>query len=129
MMKSLKERVLFRVFRIGRYGLGVYYIRDIPLRSSFLDLLPRNDPLINQYRESEQYLAQSNYVAILLTVPSDPPEEERKALLLAAAERISGLLREDPEFVEVRYLQQISPRIPDQYLHLFRLDQEEIEQG
>jgi len=141
MMKSLKERVLFRVFRIGRYyawwvlaflliltGLGVYYIRDIPLRSSFLDLLPRNDPLINQYRENEQYLAQSNYVALLLTVPSDPPEEERKALLLAAAERISDLLREDPEFVEVRYLQQISPRIPDQYLHLFRLDQEEIEQ-
>jgi len=140
-MKSLKERVLFRVFRIGRYyawsilaflliltGLGVYYIRDIPLRSSFLDLLPRNDPLINQYRENEQYLAQSNYVAILLTVPADPPEEERKEALLAGAEKISALLRQDPEFVEVRYLQQISPRIPDQYLHLFRLDQREIEQ-
>jgi len=141
MMKSLKERVLFRVFRIGRYyawavlaflllltGLGVYYIRDIPLRSSFLDLLPRNDPLINQYRENEQYLAQSNYIAILLTVPADPPEEERKATLLSAAEEISGILRQDPEFTEVRYLQQISPRIPDQYLHLFRLDQQEIVQ-
>ena len=106
MMKSVKERVLFRVFRIGRYhawavlaflilltGFGVYYIRDIPLRSSFLDLLPRDDPLINQYRENEQYLAQSNYVAILLTVPSDLPEEERKTTLLVAAERIAELLR------------------------------------
>ncbi|RLE36510.1 hypothetical protein DRJ24_00310 [Candidatus Acetothermia bacterium] len=141
MMKSVKERVLFRVFRIGRYhawavlaflilltGFGVYYIRDIPLRSSFLDLLPRDDPLINQYRENEQYLAQSNYVAILLTVPSDLPEEERKTTLLVAAERIAELLRQDPEFTDVRYLQQISPRIPDQYIHLFRLDQGEIEQ-
>jgi len=141
MMKSLKERLLFRVFRIGRYyawwvlavlllltGLGAYYVRDIPLRSSFLDLLPQNDPLINQYRENEQYLAQSNYVALLLAIDGDLPQEEREKTLLAAAEKISDLLRQDPEFVEVRYLQEISPRIPDQYLHLFRLDQQEIEQ-
>ena len=67
-MKSPIERLLEGVFRIGRYhawwvviawllvtGFGIYYALDIPFRGAFLDLLPRNDPLIDEYRENEKY--------------------------------------------------------------------------
>ncbi len=140
-MKPLKERLLGGVFRIGRYyawwvllamlvltGLGVYYARNIPLRSAVFDLLPRNDPLIDAYRENEQYFAQSNFVGLLLTLTGDVPEDQREAKLLSAAEAIAAELRKDPEFVEVKYLQDLSPEIPDQYVHLFKLTREELAQ-
>ncbi len=140
-MKPLKERLLGGVFRIGRYyawwvilamlivtGVAVYYARDVPLRSSLFDLLPRDDPLVDAYRENEQYFAQSNYVALLLTLEDEVPAGEREEKLLAAARAIAGQLEQDPEFVEVRYLQDLSPDIPDQYVHLFELTQEELEE-
>jgi predicted RND superfamily exporter protein len=140
-MKPLKERLLGGVFRIGRYyawwvllamlvlaGLGVYYARNVPLRSSLFDLLPEDDPLIEEYRENEQYLVPSNFVGLLLTLEGEVPPDQREAKLLAAAEVIAGELRKDPEFVEVTYLQDISPDIPDQYVHLFTLTQEELAQ-
>jgi predicted RND superfamily exporter protein len=140
-MKPLKERLLGGVFRIGRYyawwvllamlvlaGLGVYYARNVPLRSSLFDLLPEDDPLIEEYRENEQYLVPSNFVGLLLTLEGEVPPDQREANLLAAAEVIAGELRKDPEFVEVTYLQDISPDIPDQYVHLFTLTQEELAQ-
>ena len=140
-MKPLKERLLGGVFRIGRYhawwvlaamfvlaGLGVYYARDIPLRSSLFDLLPRNDPLIEEYRENEQYLIPSSFVGLLIRVPEELPSDRREETLLAAAEVIAGELRGDPEFIEVSYQQDLSPDIPDQYVHLFKLTQEELGQ-
>ena len=138
-MKPLKERLLGGVFRIGRYhawwvllamlvltGLGIYYARDVPLRSSVFDLLPRNDPLIEEYRANEQYFAHTNFVGLLLTLAEDVAEDRREAKLLSAAEVIASELLKDPEFVEVKYLQDISPEIPDQYVHLFELTQEEL---
>ncbi|MFC2100073.1 MMPL family transporter, partial [Candidatus Bipolaricaulota bacterium] len=140
-MKSLKERLFGRVFRIGRYyawwvlaaamlvaGVGVFYALDIPLRSSALDLLPRNDPLIEEYKRNEQYFAQSDFVGLLLTLVGDVPDsqEERTGRLLAAAEAIKQSLDEDPEFVEVIYLQELSADIPDQYIQLFELDGEQL---
>jgi len=140
-MKPFKERLLGGVFRIGRYyawwvllgmllltGLGVYYARDVPLRSALFDLLPTNDPLIDEYRENEEYLAQTNFVGLLLTLAEEAPQGDREAKLLAAAEVIANELRKDPEFVEVKYLQDLSPEIPDQYVHLFELTQEELGQ-
>ena len=140
-MKPVIERLLGGVFRIGRYhawwvlavmfvlaGLGVYYARDIPLRSSLFDLLPRNDPLIEEYRENEQYLLPSSFVGVLLRVSEELPADRREETLLAAAEVIAGELRSDPEFVEVTYQQDLSPDIPDQYVHLFELTQEELGQ-
>ena len=80
-MKSLKERLLGGVFRISRYhawwvffitllitGFSVYYAMDVPLRSSLFDLLPSNDPLIDEYRENEKVASQSDYVALLVTL-------------------------------------------------------------
>jgi len=142
-MKPLKERLLGGVFRIGRYyawwvlfgvlvvtGIGVYFARDVPLRSALFDLLPRNDPLIDAYRENEQYFAQSSYVAFLVRLSEHEglTENQREEKLLAAAEVLAAELRKEPEFVEVKYLQDLSPDIPDQYVDLFELTQPELEQ-
>ena len=138
---SLRKRLLGGAFRVGRYyawwvliiflvltGFGVYYARDVPLRSSLFDLLPTDDPLIDEYRQNEQYFAQSDYIALLITLdePETVPESEREAILLEAAEAIAVSLRDDPEFLDVRYLQEISPKIPDQYLQLFELGAEDL---
>jgi len=140
-MKPLGERLLGWAFRIGRYyawwvligflllaGLGIYYALDIPLRSSLFDLLPTDDPLIDEYRANEQYFAQSDYIALLIRLeePEGLSEEERVEKLMAAAETIAVPLRADPEFVDVRYLHEISPEIPDQYIQLFDLSVQEL---
>ena len=140
-MKPLRERLLGGAFRVGRYhawwvlcvfalltGFGIYYALDIPLRSSLFDLLPTDDPLIDEYRQNEQYFAQSDYIALLISLenPRSIPDEDREAKLRAAAEAIAILLRDDPELIDVRYLHELSPEIPSQYLHLFELDLEDL---
>ena len=132
-----KDRIFRGLFRISRYyawwvllltlaltAVAVYYVRELPIRSSYFDLLPRDDPLIDEYRDSEEYLAQSDYLALLLELlePDDRSLEERKLLLLRAAEAIAAVLRENPEFSDVVYLLDTSPKIPDQYLLLYTLD-------
>ncbi len=136
-MPERGQRVWNWIFRVTRYhafvilgvtallaGLSLYYTRNVPLRSTFFDLLPQNDPLIAAYEENEAYLAQTDTVVLLLTLrsPEDKPEEERKRALLLAAEEIASLVRRDPEIREVTYLLSPSPEIPDQYLLLYRLD-------
>ncbi len=138
---SLRERLLRGAFRVGRYyawwvvivfllltGLGVYYVRDIPLRSSLFDLLPTDDPIIDEYRENEQYSARSDEIGILITLvdPEGVDAAEREVLLLSAAESMTASLHEEPEIVDARYLHEISPAIPDQYLQLFELDAAEL---
>ena len=140
-MKSFKERLLGRVFRIGRYyawwvfalalviaGLGVYYALDIPLRSSAIDLLPRNDPLIEEYKANEEYSSQADFVALLVTLVGDIPDDEmeRERRLLEAGEALKLSLEQDPEFVKVVYSEDLSADIPDQYVQLLDLDREEL---
>lgn len=124
-MRETRERLFRRLFRFTRYyawwvllltilitGAGVYYIQQLPLRSSYLDLLPRNDPLIEEYKENEAYLAQLDYIAILLQLedPAGKTKAEREAVLLDAAVKIKQALDADPEFAEVTYLVEPSPR-------------------
>ncbi|MFC2108558.1 RND family transporter [Candidatus Bipolaricaulota bacterium] len=138
-MKSPVERLLEGVFRIGRYrawwvviawllvtGFGIYYALDIPFRGAFLDLLPRNDPLIDEYRENEKYFGDA--VGLLLELVGEIPgsEEDRDVRLLLAAETLAAVLREEEEFTDVAYLREISPRIPDQYIQLFQLDDKQL---
>jgi len=140
-MKSFKERLLGRVFRIGRYyawwvlalalviaGLGVYYALDIPLRSSAIDLLPRNDPLIEEYKANEEYSSQADFVALLVTLIGDVPDDEaeRETRLLTAGEALKLSLEQDPEFVKVVYSEDLSADIPDQYVQLLDLDRDEL---
>jgi len=79
--RPAKERVFYRIFRISRRyawwvviasilitGAAAYYVRNIPIRGSFLDLLPQNDPLIDNYRHTEESLLQSDYLALLVSL-------------------------------------------------------------
>ncbi len=140
-MRETKERIFRRLFRLTRYyawwvliftllitGAGVYYIQNLPLRSSALDLLPRNDPLIDEYRKNEAYLAQTDYIALLLRLedPQGKSTKEREEALLSAAKKIKEVLDADPEFAEVTYLVEPSPKIPDQYLLLYQLDADKL---
>jgi len=136
-MRPAKDKLFWGIFRISRYyawwvlllvlaltAVAVYYVRELPIRSSYFDLLPQDDPLIDEYRDSEEYLAQTDYLALLLELlePEDRSHEERERRLLEAAEAIAAVLRNNPEFLEVVYLLDTSPKIPDQYLLLYTLD-------
>lgn len=136
-----KKRIFYRIFRVSRRyawlvliisiiisGAGVYYVWDLPIRGSFLDLLPQNDPLIDEYRYTEESLLQSDYLALLVSLdsPTELTRKEGAKRLLDAAKKISEELSKDPEFIEVSYEQEIAPEIPDQYLVLYRLDKDEL---
>jgi hypothetical protein len=142
-MGKTAERMLRSVFHLCRYhawvvlvialgltGASLYYIRQVPLRSSYFDLLPQDDPLVDQYRKNAQYLAETDYIALLLTVgdAETKSQDERERLLLGAAEALAEVLRQDSEFLEVRYLVEPSPRIPDQYLLLYQLGADRLAQ-
>ena len=103
-MKKVIERLLEGVFRIGRYrawwvvivwvlaaGFGVYYSLDSPFRGAFLDLLPLNEPLIDEYRENEKYSGDA--VGILFELIGEIPEsnEERDARLVQGAESLATI--------------------------------------
>ena len=110
-MPSLIDRSLNSIYRIGRYyawwvvvimaliAAGcTYYILDVPMRSSFLALLPRNDPLIQEYSDNQDVLSQTNYVAVLLRVEpsayeSDPSIQDAWAELT----ELEARLAENPE--------------------------------
>lgn len=142
-MRPAKNRAFYRIFRISRRyawwvviasilitGAAGYYVRNIPIRSSFLDLLPQNDPLIDDYRHTEESLLQSDYLALLLSLdsPGSLNEKERSEKLLSIASQIKAQLDKDPEFVEVTYTRELAPEIPDQYLVLYRLNKDELAQ-
>ena len=140
-MKQTRGWIFRKLFHITRYyawwvlilvliitGAGTYYIQKLPLRSSYFALLPHNDPLIDEYRANEAYLTQTDYIALLLRLnhPQGQSEQERKAHLLAAAQKITAVLRSDPEFAKVTYLMEPSPKIPDQYLYLYQLNADKL---
>jgi len=142
-MRPIRNRAFYRIFRISRRyawwiviaslvitGAAAYYVRNIPIRGSFLDLLPQNDPLIDSYRHTEESLLQSDYLALLVSLdsPETLSEEARSHRLLSVAQQIKTQLDKDPEFVEVTYTRELAPEIPDQYLVLYRLNKDELEQ-
>ncbi len=79
-------------------GAALYYIRDFPLRTSYLDLLPAEDPLVERYESVQAELSGLDLAAILLSL-REPPESfaEREERLFAAADRILAAL--NPEVV------------------------------
>jgi predicted RND superfamily exporter protein len=140
-MKLRGDAVWKALFRLVRYrtlwvaavvvilaAFAYLYTRDVPLRSSYFDLLPKNDPLVLAYEENQIYLASTDSVVLLLTLRNaeDVTLDERKAALLRAAEAIARPLRADPEFKSVVYLIEPAPAIPDQYVALWRLDKESL---
>ncbi|MGQ9700434.1 MAG: MMPL family transporter [Candidatus Bipolaricaulaceae bacterium] len=79
-------------------GASLYCLQDFPLRTSYLDLLPANDPLVERYEAVQAELSNLDLAAILLSL-RNPPEslEERDQRLFTAAECILAQL--NPELV------------------------------
>ncbi len=80
--------LIFLVFAI-LVGSAVYYIQEFPIRTSYLDLLPAQDPLVEKYESVQAELSGTDVAAILLSLPNPPEDfEERARLLFSAADRI-----------------------------------------
>ncbi len=130
-----------RLFRLVRYrtlwvaavvlvvaAAGYIYTRQVPLRSSYFDLLPRNDPLLIAYQDNQKYLAVTDSVVFLVTLeqPDGMQIEERRAALLRAAETIATPFRTDPEFKSVTYLFELNPKIPQQFAAIASLSPDRL---
>lgn len=108
--------------------LAYVYTLNVPLRSSYFELLPRNDPLILQYEENQIYLSTSDSVVLLVSLrdPAGMADAQRQDALLRAAEAVASALRPDPEIETVTYMVEPSPEIPDQYVLLYQLDRDRL---
>ncbi|HBR09890.1 MMPL family transporter [Candidatus Bipolaricaulota bacterium] len=140
-MGKIKERVFKGIFWLARYHAwpvlivillatiaGIFYIRDIPIRTSFLDLLPQDDQLINEFRAKEKYLA-VDYLVILLSLrdAAQMTIAERERTLLDAAAGITYRLRQSDEIIAAAYRRAPHPDIPAQFMVLYGLDHKKIE--
>jgi predicted RND superfamily exporter protein len=109
---------------------GYIYTLQVPLRSSYFDLLPRNDPLLLAYQENQKYLAVTDSVVFLVALqhPEGAQIDARRAALLHAAEVIATPFRSDPEFKSVTYLFELDPALPAQFAVLGSLGQDQLAQ-
>lgn len=79
-------------------GLSLYYLQEFPVRTSYLDLLPAQDPLVEKYESVQAELTGVDVAAILLSLPNPPESLEKRAeLLFSAADRIISEL--DPNII------------------------------
>jgi len=87
-------------------GLAIFYVRDFPIRTALLDLLPQEDPLVTRLQSVEQEMAGIDVIAVLLTLISPPSDvAAREGLLFQAAERVIAELEErrSPDIVSASY--------------------------
>ncbi|MFB6290678.1 MAG: RND family transporter [Candidatus Bipolaricaulia bacterium] len=131
---------LFRyVYRLVRYRaywvIGVFlivvvlaltYVFPFPIRSSLLDLLPQNDPLIEKYRTREETINSTQYLTVVLTLqnPEGLSKSERKAELLELAGVLKPLLEDVKEIRSVNYRGR--GKVPEEYKFLYSLNSETI---
>lgn len=85
-------------------GLAIIYtfiISEFQVKSSFLDLLPRHDQLIERFEGSQAALERIDYLKVLIQLRNPPEdEEERERLLKEASARVITRLLESPEIVK-----------------------------
>ena len=87
---------------------GLYYIRDLQMRSSFLDLLPQDDELLNRFKEKEEILQKTDAVTIVLYCDFKPPAKPPdlpvcQKDLVSTAETIANTLSQSEEIIAVTY--------------------------
>lgn len=112
------DKLLKYVYRLVRYRaywviglflvlivLSLTYLFPFPIRSSLLDLLPQNDPLINEYRERQGTINNTQNLTVVLSHVDgeELTREERKQKLFALAEVVAPRVREIPEIESVSY--------------------------
>lgn len=86
--------------------LAYLYIQDFPIRTAYLELLPKGDPLVRQFEAVQEETASTDVVAILFTLTSPAPDRrEAEDRLTGAAERVLTELRVDetPELEAASY--------------------------
>jgi len=110
-------------------GLAFHYVQDLPIRSSYLDLLPSQDPLVEEFREKELELSAADYAAILLSLsrPPEDPEEGRGRLRLAA-EALIAQLSQNPEISRASYRIGEGLAYPEELLLYARLTPQDLEE-
>jgi len=107
-------------------GLSVYYVWDLPIRSTYMDLLPTGDPLVESYQRKQEELEGVDSMAVLLTVPSPPDSEaERRETLTKAAEQVLAQL-DHPEVRLASYRVGEGLEIPEELLLFWTLSAEDI---
>lgn len=103
-------------------ALAYLYIRDLPIRTSYLDLLPQHDPLVIQFQSVEREAAAADVIAVLFTLLSPPPEAaERERILFLAADRVLAELQGEgtPDLRAASYRVGEGVRVPSELL-IFR---------
>lgn len=133
------DKLLKYVYRLVRYkaywiigvflvigALSLFYIFPFPIRSSLLDLLPQDDPLINEYRERESTINSTQYLTVVLSHEGeeDLGKQEKKRQLVELARVIKPLLEEIPDIASVNY--RGKGGIPERYELLYSLNESTI---
>ncbi len=134
------DKLLELVYRITRHRayfvIGAFvalviasliYVFPFPIRSSMLELLPQNDPIINEYRNREDAINSIEYVTVALSIKegSGLSEEEKKEELIAVAEELKPLLAEIDEIASVGYENKLS--VPEKYRLIYSLTDRTLE--
>jgi len=116
-------RFFERVYRLVRYrawwvlfvslllsSVALYSVHDLPIRDSFLDLLPQDDPLIEQFTLRESLLQQSDMLTLMLQQQAPLfSSQQGVAVLQQLAENIRQRLLIHPEIAAVDY--RLDPKI------------------
>lgn len=129
------DRLLKLVYQITRYRaylvIGVFlilvilslvYIFPFPVRSSLMDLLPQDDPIINEYRRREETITQTQYVLVALSIKEGVKlsTAEKKQELINLAQELKPLLKKSPEINTVHFQRDVT--IPEKHRLLYSLN-------
>lgn len=99
-------------------GAALAYILDLPMRSSFLDLLPPGDSLTLKFQEREEIITKNDAIGIVLALKAPEHSLRDAEQLRAAAEQIVQHLKENPEIASVSFTKDIQTRRGDELLSL-----------
>lgn len=99
----------------------VYVLIDFNFRSSFLDLLPQGDPIVKEYRDRKDVLANSDHLILALSIQEeDHSPAVRKERLYSAASKLKEDLISSGEIEEVQFDSRSS--LPPEYEILSSLE-------
>lgn len=104
------------------------YTSDIPIERSLLDLLPRNDKLLNEYQQWQKRIGNTQVTTIVLTLknPDQVPKSRRAEKLLAVARVVKNQILNIAQIHSVNYRKQSD--IPEEFTLLYAVNQNQLEE-
>jgi len=134
----MRHRLLLAIYRLTRYHAwlvliiffslaiaALLYLRDLPIDSSQVRLLPKDDPIVNKIIERSEELQTTEQVSVLLTLRDPPSLESQKVQQLEqAGEAIRAELTGKSEIVEIILNRQADFEPPIDLLELDELEGE-----